>query len=164
MKLYELTTEFNELFNALEQSEDGNVSPEIAERLSKLEGDIANKIDGCCRVMKTLDAEAKAFAAEADRLLKAKRQRERHADWLKTYVREQMEVLGEDKLKTELFSLSICNNSNPSVSIFDEDMVPVAYNLPVERRIDKSAILADVEGGKDVPGVEVVCGKHLRIR
>ena len=164
MRLYELTDEWLSLIDAMD-SEDGSIPPDLAERMARIEGDIATKIEGCCKVAKGFAAAAEAFKTEAERLRKKSTGAARREQWLKDYIKEQLEKLGEKKLVAGLFTVAI-QNSPISLDVHDIDSVPDDYDSDIQpdRKLDKKAILQEFKYGCDVPGCTLHQNTHLRIR
>ena len=68
------------------------------------------------------------------------------------------------KAESDLFSVSRCKNSAPSVNILNLDVVPHDFDKVQEREVSKTAIAKAVKEGREVPGVEIIHGEHVRIR
>ncbi len=164
MKLYEMTDAWNAIIASLEESEDGTVSEKLAEHLTELEMNIGQKFDGCGRLIRGYLADETAYKTEAERLTKLARTSAAHAKWLKGYVKEQMEQLGETKLQTELFKFAIQRNGQSSVRVLDLGIVPHEFDVEQERKVNLKDIAKAVEDGEEVLGVEVTRGTHLRVR
>lgn len=159
--LYEISTELRQLL--LDTDE---LDPAVEEKIDKLSIDLYAKCDGVCRVLAELDGEAAAYKHEIDRLAAAMQVKVNAAARLKNYLKVSLESIGETKLKTALFSLSICKNSVPSVDIDPER----AGELPKEFQrtkieANKKALGDAWKEGKELPGfVSVILNTHLRIK
>lgn len=165
MHLYELTTTYAAVLDrAYDLAEDGEIPAGIVAELDALEGDIDTKLSGCCRMVKALSAMAHANAEEAKRLTQRAKAAEHGVSQIKDYMQHNMESMGWDKRKVdELFTVAL-QNSPPSVVVEDLDAVPVEFDRVQERVIDKTAIKAAIQAGKEVPGCSLIQTKHLRIR
>jgi hypothetical protein len=80
---------------------------------------------------------------------------------------EGLDRIGEKKMKAGVFTASICNNSQPSVtidaSVKPEDLPPQFQRIKVEPAASEIA----KAWRADVPlpaGVSVSVGRHIRIR
>lgn len=163
-RLYDLTAQYATLFDSIMDSAvDGEILPEFADALAALEDDIKHKLAGCCMVIADLEAHGAACEQEAKRLAKRAASVTAHVKGLKTYMKDCLERADLVKLDTGLFRVSVCNNSQPSVSIVDLDAVPHKFDKVPAREVSLSAIAEAVGKGEDVPGAEVTRGKHLRI-
>jgi len=162
MKLYELTADFRHIANAAEMAPEDDQDL-FAAALLELEGDITDKVEGCCRVLATLKAEADAFRTEEKRLADRRRTIENNHTRLKQYVQDSMTICGRDKLKTELFSVRIAKGSQ-RVEVTDLDALPEAYTI-TETKPLKTDLARALKAGKEIPGAELVTGpESLRIR
>ncbi|MCR2678844.1 siphovirus Gp157 family protein, partial [Salmonella enterica] len=75
---------------------------------------IDDKAENIAKVLKELDGQTLAISAEIKRLQERKATLENNSRNLKGYLQAEMEKVGKEKIKTELFSISIQNNP-PSV-------------------------------------------------
>jgi hypothetical protein len=163
--LYQLTTEYAFLLDSLYESAedgDGEIATDQAALLESIAGDAETKIENCCKVLKDLQASRSALKEEADRLaLRAKRLDSR-SEWLKSYIKNAMEVAGWTKVSAGVFNVRIQNNPE-SVEILNLDLVPHEFDVPQDRVVSKTVIKNALKEGRDVPGVQLVRGTHLRI-
>lgn len=164
--LYELTAEYDAIFEAAlaEADEDGGLPPDMVDLLNEFQDEILAKLEGCCRVLRSLESHADAIKAEVDRLRGRATRAANQATRLKDYMREQMEAIGLDKTDAGPFRLSICTNSQPTVTVIDLDAVPTTYDKPAARQVSLTAIRDDAAAGIDVPGVAIERGRHLRVK
>lgn len=164
MTLYELTTEYMELLAMLE---DPDVDDElIADTLEGIDGELEVKADGYARVMRQMDADAKAIKAEEERLANRRKSLENRAANLKTRLQQMMEITGKVKFKTELFSFGI--QKNPAAVVIDEqyiENIPEEYLIRQDPKIDRAKLKEDLKAGKDLDGIaHLEQTESLRIR
>lgn len=156
MTLYELTQEYTELVAALESAEDEEFAAELEGRLAALSEDIGAKGEGYARVLKNMQAEADALAAEIQRLQGLKKRRETVMDRMKKGILEAMQAAGARRLNTSIGSWSVRKNP-PSVEIVDPGKIPAVFLIPQEPKIDKRAILAAWKADEGIAdGAEIV--------
>jgi hypothetical protein len=162
MKLYELTSSYQKIADLIDES-CPDESLEIA--LQQIEGAIEEKAEGIAKLIKTLDYDADIFKAEEKRLSDRRRAIENKRDRIKAYIKDQMEILGRDKIKLPTVTLAL-QNSPPAVNIVDDKTIPAKYLtiVPEQHVPDKKAILEALKAGQEVSGAEMTQGKHLRIR
>lgn len=115
--LYELTNEFMELLDMLED-------PEIEEQvvLDTLEGidfELELKADGYAKVIKELEGSIETIKAEQTRLAKKKNTMEANIARLKNNLQDAMVKTGKTKFKTDLFSFNIQKNGGKAPVILD---------------------------------------------
>jgi hypothetical protein len=164
--LYELTNQYRTLVDLAfeEVDEDGQLTGDFLAVLSNLEDGIDNKLSALCRVVRELDAveqsakqEAAFFRDKANRAALA-------VERLKSYMKTNLEELGETKRKVDdVFTVAIQNNP-PSVDVYDLDKIPHEFDVPQVRIVDKTRIKELLKTGQEIPGAVLMRGTHLRIR
>ena len=164
MTLYELTSEYLDLLAMLE---DPDVDEDlINDTLEGIDGELEVKADGYARVMRQMDADAKAIKAEEERLANRRKSLENRSAVLKSRLQQMMEITGKVKFKTELFSFGI--QKNPAAVVIDEqyiENIPECYLIIQEPKIDKQKIKEDLKAGLDLEGIaHLEQTESLRIR
>ena len=162
--LYELTSEYLDLLAMLE---DPDVDEDlINDTLEGIDGELEAKADGYARVMRQMDADAKAIKAEEERLANRRKSLENRSAALKSRLQQMMEITGKVKFKTELFSFGI--QKNPAAVVMDEqyiENIPECYLIVQEPKIDKQKIKEDLKAGLDLEGIaHLEQTESLRIR
>lgn len=158
MKLYELNESFQQIQTLIEEGQDG-----LQDTLESIELAIEEKLENIGKVIKNLEAEANAFKEEEKRLADRRRPLENNIKHLKQYAENSMVVTGDKKIKAGLFTFAIQKNP-PSVSVFNDVIVPKKYYVPVDPKLDKTKIKEDLKNGENIPGVELKQSESLRIR
>ena len=161
MTLYELNDNWETVFNMLSDPEADEEM--IFDTLEAIEGDIEEKAIGYAKVIKNLEADVPALKEEVDRLNKKKQAKESKAKFLKLKLEETMKNLGRLEIKTDLFDFKIQKNP-PAVDVLDINLIPDAYKIPQDVKVDKKAILQDIKNGAEIKGVEIRQSEGLRIR
>lgn len=164
MTLYELTSEYLDLLAMLEDPDiDEQV---ISDTLEAIGGELEVKADGYARVMRQMDADAKAIKAEEERLANRRKSLENRAANLKSRLQQMMEITGKVKFKTELFSFGI--QKNPAAVVIDEqyiENIPEEYLIRQDPKIDRAKLKEDLKAGKDLEGIaHLEQTESLRIR
>lgn len=158
MKLYELNESFQQIQTLIEEGQDG-----LQDTLESIELAIEEKLENIGKVIKNLEAEANAFKEEEKRLADRRRSLENNIKHLKQYAENSMVVTGDKKIKAGLFTFAIQKNP-PSVSVFNDVIVPKKYYVPVDPKLDKTKIKEDLKNGENIPGVELKQSESLKIR
>lgn len=162
--LYQLTAEYDALMDrVLSFTEDGEIPADLAAEMDAIEGDITAKLEACAKMVRTLDARSKMFREEAARIARNAQASDNAGTRLKAYILEHMDRMGWEKRETGVLTIRIQDNP-PSVAVRDLDAVPHEFDRPQAREIDKTAVKDAIKRGVVVPGVELVTGKHVRIR
>lgn len=165
MTLYELSSEYMELLAMMEDPEvDDDV---LADTLEGIGGELELKADNYARMMRQMDADAKAIKAEEERLYIRRKSLENRSAWLKQRLQDVMELTGKTKFKTELFSFGIQKNP-PKVVIDNPSLIYEDYLIEQEPKIDTAAIkkaLSDPEEAALWDGIaHLEQSESLRIR
>lgn len=165
MKLYELTDEYNALWDALNDPEADWDAAESA--LLAIEGEFSGKIESCAKIVRSMEAEAKGAKEEAERLAARAKALENKSKGLKKYMLSEMMASGREKIRTDIFTIA-AQKSPISLIIHPENekFIPEKYwvEIPATKQLDKTIIKDALLGGEAVPGCELHQGYHLRIR
>lgn len=159
MRLYELTQNYNQLLDLAETLDEEM----FRDTLQAIEESIQDKAENMAKLIKCLDADAKAIKEEEQRLADRRRAIENRMNGIKEYLQEQMEIAGIDKVKRPTLTVSIQNNP-PSVTVLDESLIPSTYMVPQPPKIDKKGILSALKNGEEIYGVEMTQSRSVRIK
>lgn len=142
--LYELTNEFQQLLDMIEQGEyDEQV---LADTLEGIGGEIEIKADGYAKVIKEIEGNISVIKAEIDRLSTKKSCLDNSVKKLKDSLEASMKATGKVKFKTDLFSFNIAKNGGKQpLDIYDE--VPEEYSV-TKLEPDKEKIRQALESGQ----------------
>ena len=153
-KYFELLTKFREA-----DSEESMAA--LADDLGALEGDIEEKIDNCCRVFRTLEAESEVYKQEAERFKGKANTTMNRAERLREYVGF---CLGQgNKMKTELFTLSW--RKSQAVEITNPDLIPEQYKrVTTISEPNKVVMKQDLQAGAEIPGAALKDNLSLQIK
>ena len=159
--LYELTTEYQSI---LDMAQDPDIDPEVlADTMEGLDYEIEVKADGYAKIIRQLTADSEAYKVEIARLEKCKKTVENSIDSLKRRLKASMEAMEKDKIKTDLFTLSI--RKNPPKVVFDEELpIPKKYLIPQEPKVDTASIKEDLKKGEDLKFARLVQETRVDIR
>lgn len=165
--LYELTNEYKNIY---EQMDDPEVDEEsFLGMLELIEEDIQAKAENYAKVIKNVEADVDGLKKEIDRLTDKKRSAENKIRRMKEALQGAMELTGNTKFATTLFSFNIQNN--PPTCEFDVDdikKIPKKYHIKQEDKIDKKQIIADLKDetlAKKLKGVaHLIQSQSLRIK
>ncbi len=113
MNLYELTAVYQRLQDQIEAGEDYDGI------LAVIGDELEAKADGYARVIRNMEAEAKALKDEEKRLAEKRKVCESAVERLKQNLFESMKATGKEKFKTDLFTFSIQKNGGKIPVIVD---------------------------------------------
>lgn len=162
--LYELMKDYESLQDAVE---DDDVSEEDLELLLKAmedtQGDLRTKVDNICRLLRNVGGEEEKFQAEERRLAARRKSLSNKRKRIKAWLKMSMDLLDIEKLKTEMFEVSIVDQGF-RLSVVNETELPHEF-VRVKRSPDMTRLnKAYKEDGEIPPGCELVPRKAMRIR
>lgn len=159
-KLYELTGQYNQLWDMVNDEADLEV---LQDTMEGIEGEITDKAESIAKLMKSIEADEQGIKAEEERLYARRTALKNRRESIKDYLESQLIGAGIDKVKGTMFTVSIQNNP-PSVNIIDENLInPKYYNTP-SPVLDKKAILTELKNGIEIAGCELQQTKSIRVR
>ncbi|KQB92140.1 hypothetical protein GEPA3_2920 [Geobacillus sp. PA-3] len=158
MKLYELAANYAELLNMAEEME----SEALVDTLEAIRDEIELKAENIAKLIRNLEADAKAIREEEKRLNEKRTAIENKVKRLKSYLVEQLEHAGIQKIKRPTITVYIQDNP-PSVNVVDMSVIPAEF-LKQKVEVDKKSILERIKSGEQIPGVELKQEKGVRIR
>jgi prophage DNA circulation protein len=179
MKLYELTNDFQRLFDSLEDmTENAELTAEEKSEAEKVwfdtlecvEAEFTDKAENVAAYVKVLGSEAKMLEAE-EKALKARREQKiKQAESLKAYLMNSMQRVNLNKIEGVMAKISI-TKGRESTEITDpkafvewakvNDDSLLKYKDP---DISKTAVKAAIEAGREIPYAAVVRRPGLTIR
>lgn len=159
MKLYELAQNYAQLLEMAEEME----SDALVDTLESLQDAIEEKAENIAKLVKNLEADVKFIKEEEQRLAERRRAIEVKIERLKTYLQEQLETAGIEKVKRPTITVAIQANP-PSVDVIDETAIPSDFLIPQAPKVDKRSILERLKKGEAIPGVTLKQTKGVRIR
>jgi len=133
---------------------------------SGITDELAVKAQGIEFVARGAEAHNLAIDAEIARLQALKAQRNRVATGLRSYLLDNMQRAGIERIDCPLFTLSIKKNP-PAVDVFDALIIPSEYMRqapPPPPAIDKAAIKKAIAAGQEVAGARLTNGVRLDVR
>lgn len=155
MKLYELSEKYQALQDLVDDDAEG-FGEAVAETLGLIEADFAEKAEAVMAVAKSSVQHVPAIDAEIKRLQAMKKSALAKEEWLRNYLRENMEATGITKIECPLFKVTLGKPSKV-VKVIDESILPEEA-IKITRSVDKTALKKLLEAG-EVEGAELVDGK-----
>lgn len=123
MKLYEIADEFRRIDDALTEN-GGEVTEELQAALDGLEYSLEGKVDAIAGLIREAQARAAAFSTEAVRLREKAQAEQNRAESLHGYLLTHLKAIGKDKVKGQIFSVSVRTASIPSITWDGEGSPP----------------------------------------
>ena len=140
--LYELSAYYTSMLDAYDSAETEQDREEIIEALEGVGGDIAEKAEAYAKVIRTKEAEARAFKEEADRLSAKQSACENMVRRLKAALLDAMKLTDMTEIKTSIGKWK--TQLNPlSCNVTDPDKVPERFHVKQPDKIDKQAMIKE---------------------
>lgn len=135
---------------------------------SGLMDDLTSKAQGLEYVARGALAHNAAIDAEIARLQALKAGREKVAQGLRDYLKDNMERAGIEKIECPMFKISIRKNP-PAVELLDSASLPAEYWTTPEPKPpvaapDKAAIKKALQAGIDVAGARLIQNTRLEVK
>lgn len=166
--LYVLTNQYRELAEKLADADfDAQTVADTIEA-SGITDELSVKAQGIEYVARGALAHHDAIDAEIARLQALKAKRDKVAQGLRDYLKENMERAGIEKIECPMFSIGLRKNP-PAVEVLDTAALPAAFwrtpePKPPVASPDKSLIKAALQRGEDVPGARMTQSTRLEIK
>jgi len=163
--LYVITNEYLALAEKLADGDFDATTIADTIEASGITDELAVKAQGIEFVARVAEAHNAAIDAEISRLQALKAHRQKTADGLRQYLKDNMERAGIEKIECPLFRLSIKKNP-PAVEIIDTLSIPKdMWRTPEPKPApDKTLIKAALLAGDYVPGAVLVQGTRLDVK
>ncbi len=161
--LYDLALEWRDLVGLLEQPAIDQEA--VSTELARVAQDIRAKAYGIATVVQGIDNKVSQLKNEEARLAAKRKTYESAGDRLRAYTLAQMQIIGEDRIDTGTFLLTIRTNP-PACTVVDAALVPHEYErTKITIDVDRRAILEHYKStGEIPPGVSITRGERLEMR
>lgn len=139
-KLYELTGEFLELMDMIDDPE---VDQEmLQDTLEGIDYEIELKADGYAKIIRNLESDVEGIKNEVKRLQSKQKTYENRIKCLKDNLKSTMEVTNKRKFKTKLFSFGIQRKGGKAPLVIDVDLdkIPDEFKIHQPDKIDGDAV------------------------
>ena len=162
--LYELIGIYEDFSRMYNQAETDEEMLEAEALLIESESNLVEKIENISRLIKNFEAERDAFKRESDRLNSKAKSFDNKVKNLKRYLEDSLTHAGVDKVKGDMFTVSLQNNPL-SLSVSDIGNIPDEFIRTPEPKVNKRELLDYIkETGEVFDGVTLEQKKSLRIR
>ena len=166
--IYELTTEFQTLWDLMEKGELDDEA--LAGAFDCAKEDLAAKLEGYCKFIKNLESDIAGLKAEEDRLASRRKTMESTVKRAKDAIKVAMNTAGEKKLPAGTFTVAVQANSAPSLIIDEQyvENIPVEFLTYPEPVINTKLITDRLKADEHDAELEGIAhlerGEHVRIR
>jgi hypothetical protein len=160
--LYALAAEYLSILDLLDDPDADEHALETT--LDAIAGAITHKAESIAGLIAECEGLATIRKTEAQRLKDRADVSQRHADRLRAYLLQQLQVVGTERIETGRFTISVKTNP-PAVEVVEPMLVPAEFiRTSVTTSIDKKAVIASVKATGEIPdGIEIVRKQRLSI-
>ena len=164
-KLYELIGEFKVIEQMIAEKE-GEVEEGEFMAMLDIKDDFNVKVANIARLVKNLESDKEGFKNEAKRLADKATTLGCRIDWLKRYVLNNMQAIGERVAGDDIIGFRR-QKSRPKIEIVSVDLIPDNFKQKIEEwKVDKDAIYEQWKTDQTVtPGCVIDDNnEHLRFK
>ena len=162
--LYELTTAYNEVLDAVMGAEAGDDLAGLIARLDEIDEAWDTKAENYARFLRETEVRADAAKAEAERLTARRKRLEALEEGLLARMKFAMKARGLGIAETSIGTWKI-GKGRESVQVLDAAKVPEEYLVYSAPTVSKTAIMAAYKAtGEIVPGTEIVRNESFGLK
>lgn len=163
LKLYAVADEYLRDLNKIESLElDAQTYLDTLEGLS---GDIEVKALNVMAYARNLEAESDAIQAAIEAMQNRMKALDRKAEWMREYLKTQMERTGITEIKSPYFVMKLQDNPVKVVIDCEAALPDDCWRLiPEKREPDKKAIKAKLDAGENLAAAHLEKGKRLVVK
>lgn len=130
--------------------------------IQEIKSGIAHKVDGYEIKQQMLKKQAEMFSHRAEMFSKAAKACSNLSSNLKERLKWAMVELNQSDLGGNLYRYKL-SQGKPSVQVYDESKIPAEFLVTVvTQKVDKDAIKAAIESGREVAGANLERGYTIR--
>lgn len=160
--IYHIQSDHLELMREIENN-DGEITPEINERLGLTKEHFEEKAVSYGYLMKSINDEVTILKSEIDRLTGILKAKESLEAQLKSRVVEAMVSMNIEKVSKNNLTLSL--RKSDQLLISEDAMIPDKYlSKKLTITPDKTALKTDIKAGKKIKGVSIITKQNLQIK
>lgn len=160
LNLYDQREDYLQAFYRLNEMEDVT-SEMIKDTLEGLSGEFSDKAMELAKAIKSMEHEADSIGLAEYSMAVRRKRLEHTGKRLKAHLKESMELMKMDKIKSSHLVVSI-RNSPGKVIVDAAELIPEEYWIKPEPQISIAAIKAALKSG-EVPGARIEKGTILQI-
>lgn len=161
--IYELTADIQLLWNLMEEGEIEDDT--LINAMENSQEELSIKLENYCKFIKNMEADAKAFKKEEQRLAARRKTLENTIERAKKAMQMAMDVAGEKNVQGKIFTISL--QKNPAKVVLDEqyiENIPPRYIKYAEPEINKAMIKEELTNGVELSFAHLEQSEGLRIR
>ena len=163
MKLYEITSAYQNIFNQIDET--GEVNESFITQLETIQEDFEQKAILVASYIKNLEAEELAISNAIDEMKARKDKLSKKAESLSEYLQFNLQALSINEIKSSPYFKIRLKKCPASVEVFDEKIIPDEYmREKITITPDKMKIKEVLSEGVEVPGCTIQHKIKLEIK
>ena len=161
LALYEVADVYLRALERLQDSEEQATQ----NMLDSLEGALEVKATNVAAYAQNLEAEVNAIQEAIDKMIARRQAAKKRIEWLRHYLKTNMDRCGITEIKSPEFVLKIKKNP-PMVVIDEQSMIPLQFMrvIPETKEVDKMALKEALKTGEVIPGAHLETQTRLEIK
>lgn len=169
MNLYQIEQDLLELYTQIEEN-NGEITPEIEERLKITQENFTNKLENYTRFVKVLEGDVALMDSEIERINKLKQTRQNLVNRLELSMLNALKLFGnkdpkKDIWRFDLITFKLSTRQSQSVEILDETVIDSKYKtIKTTESISKTLIKEAISDGQAVNGAIIKINHSLSIK
>ena len=169
MKLYEITADYRQALNVLNDADLTDLTIDeqqqlIHDTLGQFTDRFQSKALAIGAFIANLELEAEALKTMEQRIQQRRKANERKAEWLRDYLQINMQAMDLLDIQDNQIRLSIRKNP-PKVIVENDALVPEDFKETEVNILIRKTLIADaLKSGQSVPGAHLQYGTRLQIR
>lgn len=167
LTLFQIAAEYREAAETLAQLDLDEQT--LKDTLEGMSGDITVKAQNYAFIIRNMESLAEAAKQAAAGMTGRAKAIQARAERIRSHLLDGMQFAGIKKIECPQFTLSLRGN-NPSVVVFDEKQIPLAYMSmppvppPPQLTPNKTMIAAAIKAGIEVPGCRLEQSHRVEIK
>ena len=169
MNLYQIEQDLLDLYAQVEEN-NGEITPEIEERLNITQENFTNKLENYTRFVKVLEGDIALMDSEIERISKLKQTKQNLVNRLELSMLNALKLFGnkdpkKDIWRFDLITFKLSTRQSQSVEILDETVIDSKYKVvKVTEAISKTLIKEAISDGQAVNGAIIKINHSLSIK
>lgn len=169
MNLYQIEQDLLELYAQVEEN-NGEITPEIEERLNITKENFTNKLENYTRFVKVLEGDIALMDSEIERINKLKQTKQNLISRLELTMLNALKLFGnkdskKDIWRFDLVTFKLSTRQSQSVEILDETVIDSKYKtVKTTESISKTLIKEAIADGQAVNGAIIKINHSLSIK
>lgn len=153
MRMYDYNSQYVELEELLIKGE--ITQDQFQDTLESFSDDMLQKAENVAKMAENFDVQERILKEEEDKLKAKRNSIKKKKEWLEQDLMNFLKALGRDEYQVGIFRLTY-DKKPPRVELVNEKVIPKAYKVPQDPKIDKRAISKALKDGETVRGAKLI--------